>query len=252
MSDPSLGKCNMAMVVTVVTGLLLLVAALPATATGPAPSAVRDDMDGPPGIADGGDATRTDPARYADAAARWVELLAEAVPRARRVAILVVQDASDPDAAAWAALAATSAHAARRRALHPEVLTSRHRGELLDAFVMMRQAGVEAVIALPTPLAVARAADVATQAARHALPLVGGHRRFIDAGALLSYGLRARRAPPLAADHPEPTGSRATRADRPAGGSHAGFELVVNARVAGALGLAIAPSLRRRADQLIE
>ena len=33
----------MAMVVTVVTGVLLLVAALPATATGPAPSAVRDD-----------------------------------------------------------------------------------------------------------------------------------------------------------------------------------------------------------------
>lgn len=208
----------MKVAVTVVALLVLVTGPLVAGLTRP-----DDDLPGPP-------------AGYADATTTWLELLAEAVPDARRVSILVMLDAShDRDVAAWSAIAVAAGQAARRRALRSETMTVRHRGDLLDAFVMMTQSRIDGVVVLPTRFAFDQAVEVAALAIRHRLPLIGGHRRFADSGALMSYGICPReRASAMPAGQP-------TR-----------FELVISARTARALGLTIHPSLRRRADLIIE
>lgn len=212
------------------------VAALVVLLVASAPPSAEPSADGViAGPTQGADDAPGTPARHADAARTWLELLREAIPEARHVSILVMLRAPhDLEAAAWSTLALEATQAARRSGMRAEIMTVRHRGELLDAFVMMRQSSIDSVVVLPTPFALDRAADVAAEAARHRLPLVGGHRHFADAGALMSYGVE-----PLARGD-----TRATRAGD--------FELVINRKTARALGLTIHPPLWRRADRIID
>jgi putative tryptophan/tyrosine transport system substrate-binding protein len=235
-----------------VVAFVALAGLLPAAALTAPPTVTADSTDRLAGGVTRPDDNRPGPAaRYAGATTTWLELLGEAVPRARRVSILLMLDEPrDPDAAAWSALAVEAEQTARRRALRPEIMTVRHRGDLLDAFVMMRQSGIDAVVVLPTRFALDRAADVAGLATGHRLPLIGGHRRFTDAGALMSYGLAfpetVRRALSRTNGHVE--GSQPPRS----GAQPARFELVINDKTARSLGLTLQPSLRQRADRLIE
>ena len=189
-------------------------------------------------------------APHAHAMTTWFELLAEAVPGVRRVSILVmVQPPHDHDGAAWSAIAVAARQAARRRALHPEIMTVRHRGDLLDAFVMMTQSRIDGVVVLPTRAALDQAAEVAALATRHHLPLIGGHRRFVDSGALMSYGGRG-----FASRSGCTNGfvEGAKPPDATPVGPPTRFELLINGNTARALDLTIPPALRLRADQIID
>jgi putative ABC transport system substrate-binding protein len=93
--------------------------------------------------------------------------------------------------------------------------------------------------------------DIIDLAARHRLPTIYPSREFVDAGGLMAYGV----------SYPHLYFRAAGFVDKILKGAKAGdlpveqptkFELVFNLKTAGALGLAIPPTVLARADEVIE
>ncbi|HEU5320481.1 MAG TPA: ABC transporter substrate binding protein, partial [Methylomirabilota bacterium] len=87
-------------------------------------------------------------------------------------------------------------------------------------------------------------------AAMSRIPAVYGLREFADAGGLMAYGTDLRDLFRRSATYVHRILEGARPADLPVE-PPARFELVINLRTAGALGLTIPPSLLRRADHVI-
>lgn len=119
------------------------------------------------------------------------------------------------------------------------------------AFAALRDAGVRLVVAGSFPGFAGNPALLAARAAESGLPLLCDWRHMAEDGCVLSYGasnaeLRRRNALQVARIlRGEPPG--AIPMERPER-----FELVVNARAAARLGLAIPPLLLARAEEVIE
>lgn len=92
---------------------------------------------------------------------------------------------------------------------------------------------------------------LAELALKYRLPAIGTVREYADAGVLMSYGVSFRDMFRRAAEYVARLLGGARPADLPVE-QPARFELVANVRTATALGLAMPPSLRLRADHLIE
>ena len=182
----------------------------------------------------------------ADLSTKQIEILKEAVPRAVRIAVLSVS--SSP----WHPLAVKGAEAAARSlALQLQVVQVRRPEDLDNAFATMARDRAGAVLALSDPMTFFNRARLADLAAKHRLPAMHGVRGYVDAGGLMSYWA-----------HQEDLYRRVgSYVDRILKGARPGdlpieqpsrFELVINLKTAKALGLTIAPSLLRRADELIQ
>jgi putative tryptophan/tyrosine transport system substrate-binding protein len=98
---------------------------------------------------------------------------------------------------------------------------------------------------------IAHRAEIISLAARYRLPAVYPFRFFAELGGLISYGVDVndnfRRAVPYA--------DRILRGAKPSElpvQAPDKFELVINLKTAKALGLAVPPSVRNRADEVIE
>jgi len=103
----------------------------------------------------------------------------------------------------------------------------------------------------PNDLAAVHQQSVIELAARYRIPAIYGSRQFAAAGGLMSYGI----------DPIEQFRAVATYVDRILRGEQPAqlavqaptkFELVINLETARALGLAVPPALRARADETIE
>jgi len=88
-------------------------------------------------------------------------------------------------------------------------------------------------------------------AAKNRLPAVYPWRELVDAGGLMSYGLNVADLFRRAAGYVDKVLKGASPADLPVE-QPTKFELVINLKTAKALGLTIPPSIRSRADRLIE
>jgi putative ABC transport system substrate-binding protein len=119
--------------------------------------------------------------------------------------------------------------------------------EYASAFDILRGAGAEALVIVPTPELDRDTEQLAALAAKTRLPTIGGFRESAQGGLLIGYG------PSL-----WPTGSGLCGAhlQRRAselpfqGPTH--FDFAINMRTAKALGLTIPPSLQVAADEVIE
>jgi putative ABC transport system substrate-binding protein len=174
-----------------------------------------------------------------------LELLREMLPRAERIAVL----ANQTNPASAPVLRATES-AAQKMRMKLSVLDIRRRAELGPAFEKMRRERADALILVADPLLFSESLTIVQLAARHRVPTVYETRRFADIGGLLSYG-------PLDKDRFQ---RMAQYVDRILRGARPGdlpieqptsFELVVNLKTAGTLGLTIPQSLLRRADDVI-
>ena len=132
-----------------------------------------------------------------------------------------------------------------------EVLNATNPREIDAAFAYLAEKRAEALVVNAEPLFANRRIQLATLAARHALPTIYPIRVFAEVGGLMSYG------------HSDPERNRLVgvyvgrilKGEKPSDmpvQQPTTFELVINFLTARALGIAVPPMLLARADEVIE
>jgi len=113
------------------------------------------------------------------------------------------------------------------------------------------RARAAAVMVLDDPVMVSYRSTVVRLAARHALPVFSQYSEYVDEGALMSYGPSLMALYRRGAIYVDRILRGAKPSDLPVE-QPVVFELVINLRVAKALGLELATTLVARADRVIE
>ncbi len=179
-------------------------------------------------------------------AAKRVELVHELVPQAARLGLLV-----NPANALTESLTQDTLAAAAAIGLAIEVFTAGTDQEIDTAFASIVKKGVQALLVGPDTLFSNRRVQLATLAARDAVPTIYPFRDDAEAGGLVSYGASATEEFRLVGIY---TG-RVLKGERPAElpvMQPTKFELVINLKTAKALGLTVPSSLLAIADEVIE
>jgi putative ABC transport system substrate-binding protein len=181
-----------------------------------------------------------------ETAGKGLELLREALPKVRRVAVLT----NPANPAQPLALKSVKA-AARSLGMQLQLLEARGPDDFDGAFAAMAKERVGALLVVSEAMFNLHRVRLADHAARNKLPSMHGFREDAEAGGLMSYG----------ADLADLSRRSATYVDKILKGATAGdlpveqptkFELIINLKTAKALGLTIPASVLSRADQVIE
>jgi ABC-type uncharacterized transport system substrate-binding protein len=173
-------------------------------------------------------------------------LLCDAVPQAAVLAVLA--NPTHADAASEIKDAQTVAHA-RGRSL--QVVTASTAADLELAFATMVRQRIGAFIVLTDPFLDNRHEQIASLAARHAIPAIYDRREFPADGGLMSYGvdrLQARRQAGIYV-------GRILKGEKPADlpvQQSTKFEFVINLKTARALDLELPPGILAIADEVID
>jgi putative ABC transport system substrate-binding protein len=177
---------------------------------------------------------------------KQLELLKEAFPTLRQVAVL-----ANPANLPTAGLLTEAELAARPLGLRLRVVQVREPKEFDDAFAMMKNERAPALLVIADPLVNDNRARIVAFAATNRLPAIYPYRTFVDAGGLMSYGVDLSDLSRRAATYVDKILKGAKPADLPVE-QPTKFELVINLKTAKTLGITIPPSLLLRADQIIE
>ena len=114
----------------------------------------------------------------------------------------------------------------------------------------MAKDSVRGVIALTDPAFNTEQERIAALASKHRLPCISGHRQYVHAGGLISYGVSFPHNFHRAATYVDKILKGANPADLPVEQSSR-FELAVNVKAAKALGLSIPDPVLIRADEVL-
>ena len=132
-----------------------------------------------------------------------------------------------------------------------DIVTATTNREIIPAFKEAVQKGADAILISPDPLFTSRPVQLATLAARYAMPAIYALREFAEGGGLISYGSNFTDMFRQAGIY---TG-RILKGEKPADlpiVQATKFELVINLQTAEALGLTIPPGVLAIADEVIE
>ncbi len=177
---------------------------------------------------------------------KWVELLKDALPALIRVGYLF-----NPDQLQSARNVEQGEQAAKTLGLVVRPYAVRRAEELEGVIATMAREGVEAMVVDPVNPAIAYQAKVAELALKHRLAAVSEQRAFVEGGGLLAFGASIFDVTRRLAHYMDRILKGAKPGDLPIE-RPTKFELVINLKIAKALGLAIPPTLLARADQVIE
>ena len=186
-----------------------------------------------------------------EVAGKRVELLKQALPRLRTLAVLSNTEHPGEKSELRATEAATQrlginlvyvAFSQSPFGASPEL------GQALEA---VRRTQSDAVVVFPEGATMANRGDLASFVLMQRLPSMFGWSDYVDAGGLMSYGANQRETHGRLAIYADKLLKGAKPDDLPVE-QPTKFELVVNLKTAKALGLTIPPSLLQRADQVIE
>ena len=177
---------------------------------------------------------------------KGLQLLKEAVPKVRRVAV-VSNPANPNQAPAVDSVKAT----AQSLGLTLLLLEARDAGQVDRAVAAMTRERVDAAYVLPENLFLLHRARIATLLTQHRLPSMFGLRENVEAGGLLSYGPNVAASVRRAAVFVDKILKGARPADLPVE-QPTKFELAINLKTAKALGRTIPPAMLLRADHVIE
>jgi putative tryptophan/tyrosine transport system substrate-binding protein len=175
-----------------------------------------------------------------------LELLKDAVPNLRHVAIL-----SNPGNPVHPLVTRDIAVAARALGVQLQLLEARGPDEFDAAFAAMTKERVEALYVIADVLFVLHAARLADLAVKNRLPSMHQLRGDVVAGGLMSYGHNSADQYRGAATFVDKLLKGAKPTDLPVD-QPTKFELLINLKTAKALGLTIPESLLARADEVIE
>ena len=193
----------------------------------------------------GGKVTGLDPFA-SDLFAKRVQLLKELLPKIARIGSLL--DMGHPlSRATWE----DTATSARSLGVDTELLGYRKSEDLPAVFDLAVKQRVGAIIVGIGAISQANRAAIVALAARHRLPAMYASREFIDEGGLISYAVSYPALYYRAASFLDKIFKGAKPGDLPIERATK-FELVLNLKSAKALGVTIPPSVRLRADEVIE
>jgi putative tryptophan/tyrosine transport system substrate-binding protein len=179
--------------------------------------------------------------------AKRMAFLHELVPAAARVAVLV----NPADATATETTLRELETAVRTIGLKIQVFRASTSGEIHAAFPAMVRERSEAIFLSSDPFFSSRRVQLATLAARHAIPLVSQAREIVEVGGLMSYGANIVDGFRQQGLYVGRILKGANPADLPVMQSSK-FELLINAETARILGLTVPPTLLASADEVIE
>ena len=182
--------------------------------------------------------------RQPELAAKRVELLKEALPQVRRVAVF------------WDTFSADQLKETERASdslgLQLQPLELRNPPyDFAGAFKAAERGRAQAVFSSASPVLFRERARIVELAAKSRLPVIAPLREFADGGALLTYGVNLSEMFHRAATYVHKIVKGAKPGDLPVE-QPTKFELVINLKTAKALGLTIPKSALLRADEVIQ
>ena len=194
----------------------------------------------------GGNATGFTPFEFG-VGAKWLELLKEVMPSMTRAAVI-----RDPAIASGLGQFAAIQAVAPSLGVNVTPVNARDPKEIerdITAFARVPNGG--GLIVTGSALAAAHRDPITRLAAQHKLPAVYNQRMFVEAGGLISYGPNFLDQFRRAASYVDRILKGEKPADLPVQAAIK-YELVINLKTAKALGLAVPPTLRAVADEVIE
>jgi len=179
-------------------------------------------------------------------AAKSVQLLKELRPAATLIGYLV--NPSNPAAHLYAEEAS---NAAKALGIAVHILNASTESNLDEAFASLAKADAGGLVVPAEPFFDSQRDRLVALAARHAIPAIYGLREYAVAGGLMSYGASLPDSYRRAGIYV----GRVLKGEKPADlpvQRATKYDLVLNLKVARALGLTIPPMLLARADEVIE
>jgi len=194
----------------------------------------------------GGNVTGTS-GMFSEGAGKRLELLNEAVPGIRRVAVLW-----NPNNRVFQSQQIRETEAAARQlGIQLHLFEARDLESVGKAFATISKERFSGLNVLPDSTFGAHAPQIAALAEKARLPSVGGGDAYAEAGGLIGYGPSLPERARSAGGYVSKILKGAKPADLPIE-QPTKFELVINMKTAKQLGLTIPQSLKVRADRLIE
>ena len=186
-----------------------------------------------------------------DLVPKRLELLKAIVPNLSKVALLREDVSTSALPQMFDRFDQQVATTARNLGIEIHTFIVRRAGDLASAFLGMKKNHDQGVLVTSAPFMFLHRKAVIDLAAAHRIPAVYEFQVFVEPGGLMSYGVNISEMQRRAAGYVDKILRGAKPADLPIE-QPATFELVINLKIAKALGLTIPPSLLQRADQVIE
>ncbi len=192
-----------------------------------------------------------------DLGGKRLELLKELIPRLSRIGVLwnPAPPAKMPD---WPQMARTAQvglaqteEAGRALGVQVQSFPVRRPSDFSNALEAATHDRIGALIVEENSLTYSERSRIIEFAAAHELPAIYGYRDYVVSGGLISYGARLPELMHRALDYIDKILKGARPSDLPVE-QPTKFELVINAKTAKALGLAIPQPLMLRADEVIQ
>jgi putative tryptophan/tyrosine transport system substrate-binding protein len=184
---------------------------------------------------------------FAELVAKRLGLLHDLEPKAVRVAVLV----NPTNASNAEATLREIPEAARGLGLQIQVMNASTSREIDAAFASVVRERADALFVAPDGFFISRRVQLATLAARHAIPATYASREAVEVGGLMSYGTDIVDMYRQVGVYTGQILKGAKPADLPVLQSTK-FEFVINLQTARALGLEVPPGLLTAADEVIE
>ena len=177
--------------------------------------------------------------------AKRLELLKEALPRAKQVVI-----PWNPATPYHTKAVADTKAAALAMSIEPTFVAVREPKDFSSVSSAVKRVNAKAILVIDAPIITTNRRELLSLAAKLRIPVVSGNSEFVADGALLSYGADWSDLFRRAAGYVDKILKGARAADLPIE-QPTKFELAVNLKTAKALGLEIPESILLRADKVI-